>query len=36
MKSKLIVFLWLWGYSYSEGLATGSLIAASLIAADGT
>ena len=33
--SKLIVFLWLQGYSYSEGSATGSLIAASVIAADG-
>ena len=34
--SKLIVFLWLQGYSYSEGLATGSLISASVNFADGT
>ena len=33
--SKLIVLLWLQGYSHSEGSATGSLIAASVIAADG-
>ena len=33
---KLIVFQWLWGYSYFEGLATGSLIVDNAIVDSGT
>ena len=34
--SKSIVFQWLWGYSYFEGLATGSLIVDNAIVDSGT